>query len=182
MKAEESVPAVRYLWVDQNLDLLSVEEEEAETGIRADTADDLGPVQLGRLYPVMDLLKSEQIEYQMALDKELHPYLLVTINSLGLEQLMEIRSIADDVTTGWFRFFIRTEFPGYPDAQKAAVLCSRLNREITDATIYWDEQEMLVLQTFVTEETLKKAESWRQLCNHWTNACRAVVLRQLSDI
>ena len=68
------------------------------------------------------------------------------------------------------------------DAQKAAVLCSRLNREITDATIYWDEQEMLVLQTFVTEETLKKAESWRQLCNHWTNACRAVVLRQLSDI
>lgn len=38
MKAEESVPAVRYLWVDQNLDLLSVEEEEAETGIRADTA------------------------------------------------------------------------------------------------------------------------------------------------
>lgn len=68
----------------------------------------------------------------MALDKELHPYLLVTINSLGLEQLMEIRSIADDVTTGWFRFF--------------------------------------------------KAESWRQLCNHWTNACRAVVLRQLSDI
>ena len=108
MKAEESVPAVRYLWVDQNLDLLSVEEEEAETGIRADTADDLGPVLLGRLYPVMDLLKSEQIEYQMALDKELHPYLLVTINSLGLEQLMEIRCIADDVTTGWFRFFIRT--------------------------------------------------------------------------
>ena len=98
MKAEESVPAVRYLWVDQNLDLLSVEEEE-------DTADDLGPVLLGRLYPVMDLLKSEQIEYQMALDKELHPYLLVTINSLGLEQLMEIRCIADDVTTGWFRFF-----------------------------------------------------------------------------
>lgn len=159
MKAEESVPAVRYLWVDQNLDLLSVEEEEAETGIRADTADDLGPVLLGRLYSVMDLFKSEQIEYQMALDKELHPYLLVTINSLGLEQLMEIRCIADDVTTGWFRFFIRTEFPGYPDAQ-----------------------EMLVLQTFVTEETLKKAESWRQLCNHWTNACRAVVLRQLSDI
>lgn len=105
MKAEESVPAVRYLWVDQNLDLLSVEEEEAETGIRADTADDLGPVLLGKLYPVMDLLKSEQIEYQMALDKELHPYLLVTINSLGLEQLMEIRCIADDVTTGWFRFF-----------------------------------------------------------------------------
>lgn len=51
----------------------------AETGIRADTADDLGPVLLGRLYPVMDLLKSEQIEYQMALNKELHPYLLVTI-------------------------------------------------------------------------------------------------------
>ena len=96
MKAEESVPAVRYLWVDQNLDLLSVEEEEAETGIRADTADDLGPVLLGRLYPVMDLLKSEQIEYQIALDKELHPYLLVTINSLGLEQLMEIRCIADE--------------------------------------------------------------------------------------
>ena len=41
----------------------------AETGIRADTADDLGPVLLGRLYPVMDLLKSEQIEYQMALNK-----------------------------------------------------------------------------------------------------------------
>ena len=36
--------------------------------------------------------------------------------------LMEIRCIADDVTTGWFRFFIRTEFPGYPDAQKAAVV------------------------------------------------------------
>ncbi len=84
----------------------------AETGIRADTADDLGPVLLGRLYPVMDLLKSEQIEYQMALDKELHPYLLVTINSLGLEQLMEIRCIADDVTTGWFRFFSGRNFQG----------------------------------------------------------------------
>ena len=79
-------------------------------------------------------------------------------------------------------FFYQDGISRYPDAQKAAVLCSRLNREITDATIYWDEQEMLVLQTFVTEEALKKAESWRQLCNHWTNACRAVVLRQLSDI
>ena len=182
MKTEESVPEVRYLWVDQNLDLLSVEEEEAETGIRADAADDLGPVLLGRLYPVMDLLKSEHLEYQMALDEDLQPCLLVTVNSLGLEHLMKIRCIADDVTTGWFRFSVRTEFPGYPDVQKAAVLCSRLNREITDATIYWDEQEMLVLQTFVTEETLKKAESWRQLCNHWTNACRIIALRQLSDI
>ena len=50
------------------------------------------------------------------------------------------------------------------------------------AKIRGHAQEMLVLQTFVTEETLKKAESWRQLCNHWTNACRVVVLRQLSDI
>ena len=43
---------------------------------------------------------------------------------------------------------------------------------------------MVIIMTFMKliEETLKKAESWRQLCNHWTNACRAVVLRQLSDI
>ena len=182
MMAETSVPAVIYMWLDQNLDLLSAEEEEMETEIRSEDVDELGPVLLGRLYPVMDLLKREHIEYQMSLNEEMQPCLLVLANSLGQEHLMKIQCIVDDISAGRFHFSVRTEFPGYQDAQKASVLCSRLNRELTDATIYWDEQGMLILQNYVSETMLKEEDSLRQLYSNWTNACRAVMLSSFTDI
>ena len=64
---------------------------------------------------------------------------------------------------------------------------------INELIIYRNMEESAILESIAflssnyenidyTEETLKKEESWRQLYSHWTNACRVVSLRQLSDI
>ena len=175
MQEEEAVPVRIYTWMDTNLDLLSAEEEEIEMELRPDEPE-MGALLLSRLYPVYRMLKEENTDVSLAMGRDQNPQLLVVARSLGMEHLMEIHCIADNVDTGWFRFQLRTEFPGYKDGQEAALLCSRLNRRITDATVYWEEEGNLILQTYMPEMASTDVEVWRQLYRNWTDDCRMITL------
>ncbi len=168
------VPVDIYAWVDTDLDILSPEDTELELGIRADGSGDLDGLLLSRLYPLSELLKEEQVEHHMALDEELHPKLLVIAQSLGGEYLMEIRTLADDVNAGHFRFRITTEFPGYSAGQKTMALVSRLNRELPEGTVYWDEKGRLILRSCLPEKSLLDGAYWRRFYRNWTRACRLI--------
>ncbi len=168
------VPVEIYAWVDTEEDILSPEDTEVDLALRSNQAEDLDGLLISRLYPLSKLLKEEQIENHMALDAELHPKLLLIAQSLGGEDLMEIRVLADDVSVGQFRFLVTTEFEGYSAGQQTMAKVSKLNRELPEGTVYWDEAGKLLLRANVPEKSLLEASYWRRFYRNWTRACRLI--------
>lgn len=174
MGEAKEIPVEIYAWVDTEQDLLAPDETEAELQLRTDDADDLDALLISRLYPLAKLMKEEQVEHHMALDSGLHPKLLVIAQSLGGEDLMQIRVLADDVSIGYFRFQVTTEFEGWSAGQKTMAQVSRLNRELPEGSVYWDESGKLILRANVPEKSLLDASFWRRFYRNWTRACRLI--------
>lgn len=167
----EEVSVNVWVWSDSEMDSITFKDAELEADMSSADSMETGALMLSRLTPFTRMLEAEGEEYDMALDAQMLPLVMLRIYCLGTDYLMEVGCRLMDVTRGEFTFTIRTEFAGYDDAGKAALLCSRINEKLERATAYWNERGSIVLQGYAIDDEFDDVIRWRKFLRDWTLDC-----------
>lgn len=167
----EAVSANVWVWIDSDMDSVSFRDAELEADMSLADSMETGALMLSRLTPFTHMLDAEGEEYDMALDAQMLPQVMIRIYCLGTDYFMEVGCKLMDMERGEFQFTVRTELAQYRDAGEAALLCSRINDRLERATAYWDESGRIVLRGLAADEEYSDVIRWRKFLQDWTMDC-----------
>lgn len=160
-----------WIWMDSEMDSISFRDAELEADMASADPEKMGGLMLSRLAPFTHMLVAEGVEYDMSLDVQMLPQVMIRIYCLGTDYIMEVGCKVMDSERGEFTFTVQTAFIGYKDVKEAAFLCSRINERLERAIAYWDERGSIVLRGYAIDDEFSDVIRWRKFLRDWTLDC-----------